>query len=55
VAPVTLPPPGLTFALAVPSDPSLCGAAVFLQGLLLDPGATGAVAVTPGTRLGLGR
>jgi Tol biopolymer transport system component len=47
--PFDMPVPGV-----VPSDPSLCGVAVFLQTLELDAGAPYGLSFTPGLELDLG-
>lgn len=55
VLPATLPVVGLTIPLQIPSDPWLCGRSIFLQGLVLDPGAARGIANTPGLELRVGR
>lgn len=49
-----LPPGGTTVPLAVPSDPMLCGQSVFFQSLVLDGGASHAIAFSAGLELVLG-
>ena len=54
VFPVGLPFAGLELVAALPPDPGLCGTAVFLQVLQLDPGASHGVSFTAALRLDLG-
>ncbi|MCB9871793.1 MAG: hypothetical protein H6837_18205, partial [Planctomycetes bacterium] len=53
--PVGLGVKGLTLPLAIPDDPGLCGATMYLQLLQGDAGASHGVAFTPGLRLTAGR
>jgi len=51
---INLPPAGTSFTDDIPIDPSLCGFAIDLQAIELDPGAARGVSFTPGLELLLG-
>jgi hypothetical protein len=51
---IAIPFWGLTVSGAIPADMSLCGLAVFLQVMEIDPGASKGVSFTPGLELDLG-
>jgi hypothetical protein len=51
---LNLPGAGIGLPGAVPCDPSLCGVAISIQALELDPGASRGVSFTPGLQLVLG-
>jgi hypothetical protein len=48
---VSVPAPGWTQAWTIPADPALDGAEIFLQALLLDPGASHGTSFTRALRL----
>jgi len=52
--PAIVPPAGMALPLQIPRDPFLCGHSVFLQGLVLDPGAARGIANTQGLELAVG-
>jgi hypothetical protein len=54
VFPVFIPFGGLQVTGALPADPLLCGASLFLQVVESDPGASHGASFTPGLRLDLG-
>ena len=51
---VPLPASGFTIQTALPADPSLCGASLYLQALCVDPGASHGVSFSKGLQLDLG-
>ncbi len=52
--PAPMPANGLTLSGPLPDDSTLCGVSLYLQALLVDPGATQGVAFTRGLELVLG-
>lgn len=52
--PAPIPAGGLSLPLFIPADPNLCSRSLFVQGLVLDPGARRGIANTQGLELVLG-
>jgi hypothetical protein len=51
---VVLPQAGAPLPFPIPSDPMLCGIAVYAQGVVFDPGATHGIAFTSGLAFSIG-
>jgi len=54
VAPITVPTQAFLLPIAIPDAFDLCGARFYLQALMLDAGAAGGVAFTPGLEAVIG-
>ncbi|HEX6813612.1 MAG TPA: hypothetical protein VF384_18480 [Planctomycetota bacterium] len=51
---VVVPAGGAQVPLAIPNDPALCGFSLYMQGILVDGGASQSIAFTPGLVFVLG-
>jgi hypothetical protein len=51
---VVVPAAGAQVPLAIPNDPALCGFSLYMQGILVDGGASQSIAFTPGLVFVLG-
>ena len=54
IVPQVLQPGTTDFPILIPADDSFCNVSIYLQELILDPGASRGFAFTPGLELDLG-